>query len=155
MKIRLWLISHFQKWKNKKIREKKIIWKRLKRIFKMTCCLVDGSAREALRKGKTQYSWPPCTLVLLFRLVQICCFLHWKCYLPFYKSSYINKEPGKPYGRGRLSTVDLLVLTSLNQLVFIKNFFLPFHKTRFLNEEPGNTDWREDSVQLTSLSLLV
>ncbi len=28
-------------------------------------------------------------------------------------------HPGKSYGRGRLSTVDLLVLTSLEQLLFI------------------------------------
>jgi hypothetical protein len=38
-------------------------------------------------------------------------------------------EPGKPYWRGRLSTVDLLVLTSLNQLLFtFKIFFTLFTK---------------------------
>ena len=32
--------------------------------------------------------------------------------------------PGKPYWRGRLSTVDLLILTSLDQLIFILKVFI-------------------------------
>jgi hypothetical protein len=41
----------------------------------------------------------------------------------------------------RISTVDLLVLTSLDQLLFIvKKLFLLFDKTSNLNEEVNGTD---------------
>jgi hypothetical protein len=41
---------------------------------------------------------------------------NWK---PLLARSQLNAEPGKPYWRGKLNTVDLLVLTSLYQLLFI------------------------------------
>ncbi len=47
-------------------------------------------------------------------------------------------EPGNTYWSGRISTVDLLVLTSSDQLILIhKN---SFHKTSFLNEVVNCTD---------------
>jgi len=40
-----------------------------------------------------------------------------------------SQNPGKPYRRGRLSTVNLLVLTSLDQLIFkLKILFTFFTK---------------------------
>jgi len=33
--------------------------------------------------------------------------------------------PGKPYWKGRLSTVDLLALTSLDQLILKLKYYLP------------------------------
>ncbi len=47
------------------------------------------------------------------------CDMHLRCYKakpPYLK---LKVQPGKSYWRGRLSTVDLLVLTSLDQLLFI------------------------------------
>ena len=41
--------------------------------------------------------------------------------------------PGNPYWRGRLSTVDLLVLTSLDQLPSIWKFYLPFLQRKEVN----------------------
>ncbi len=49
--------------------------------------------------------------------------------------------------RGRLSTVDLLILTSLDPLIFILNLF---YKTRYLNEEVNSS---EPSPQLVFLGL--
>ncbi len=37
-----------------------------------------------------------------------------------------NTPPGKPYWRGRLSTIDLLVLTSLDQVLLYCNYYLTF-----------------------------
>jgi hypothetical protein len=67
------------------------------------------------------------------------------CYdLSVYATSFPVQpyQAGKPYWRGRISTVDLLVLTRLDQLVFIlKCFFLTFViKTRDLKEEVNCTD---------------
>ncbi len=47
-------------------------------------------------------------------------------------------QPGKPYLRGRLSTVDLLVLTCLDQLLFILKIL--FNKTSYLYEEVNRTE---------------
>jgi len=43
--------------------------------------------------------------------------------------------PGKSYWRARLSTVDLLVLTSINQLLFTMKILFTFYKTSYLNKE--------------------
>jgi hypothetical protein len=40
----------------------------------------------------------------------------------------------------RLSTVDLLVPTSLDQLLFISQTLLLFYKTSYLNEEVNRTE---------------
>jgi hypothetical protein len=38
----------------------------------------------------------------------------------------VIEQPGNPYWRGRLSTVDLLVLTSLNNMVLIMKILFTF-----------------------------
>ncbi len=49
-------------------------------------------------------------------------------------------KAGKPYWGGRLSTVDLLVLTSLDQLLLIIKFLFHLcYKTSYLNEEVNCT----------------
>ncbi len=58
---------------------------------------------------------------------------------------------GKSYWGWRLSTVDLLVLTSLDQLVFIlKILFSFFYKTSYLNEE---VNWM--TLDLMTLSITI
>ncbi len=48
--------------------------------------------------------------------------------------------PGKSHRRERLSTVDLLVLTTLHRLLFIvKILFALFKKTSYLNKEANGT----------------
>jgi hypothetical protein len=48
---------------------------------------------------------------------------------------------GKSYQTGRLSTVSLLVLASLDQLFFYKeNYIYFFYKTSYLNEEVNRTE---------------
>jgi hypothetical protein len=48
---------------------------------------------------------------------------------------------GKAYLRGRISTVDLLVLTSLDEVLFNLKLYFPFFtKTTYLNEEVNCTD---------------
>ncbi len=48
---------------------------------------------------------------------------------------------GKSFWRGRLSAVDLLVLTSLDQLfIYIENIINLFYKTSYLNEEVNCTE---------------
>ncbi len=55
--------------------------------------------------------------------------------------STVLKRAGKSYWRGRLSTVDLLVLTSLDQLLFaVMIFFYLCYKTSYLNEEVNCTE---------------
>jgi hypothetical protein len=50
-------------------------------------------------------------------------------------------QPGKPYWRERFNTVGLLVLTSLDQLLFtLKILFSFFYKTSYLNEEVNCTE---------------
>jgi hypothetical protein len=46
----------------------------------------------------------------------------------------------KSYRRGRLSTVDLLVLTRLNQLLWILQTLLTFSKNQLFNEEVNCTE---------------
>jgi hypothetical protein len=58
---------------------------------------------------------------------------HWVKHIHTAQSTLFR--PGKLYWRGRLSTVDLLVLTSLDQLLLIMQTLLSFNKTSFLNEE--------------------
>jgi hypothetical protein len=48
-------------------------------------------------------------------------------------------EAGNPYWRGRLSTVDLLVLTSLAKLLLKKQTFFAFYKTTHPNGEVNCT----------------
>jgi hypothetical protein len=53
----------------------------------------------------------------------------------------LHVSTGKPYGRGKLSTFDLLVLTSLNQLLYkLKKIFTFLQKTSYLNEEGNLTE---------------
>jgi hypothetical protein len=47
----------------------------------------------------------------------------------------MNTRPWKSYCRGRHSTVDLLVLTNLYQLLSILKILFTFFKTSYLNEE--------------------
>jgi hypothetical protein len=50
-------------------------------------------------------------------------------------------EEGKPYWRGRLNTVDLLLLTSLDQLLLILIILFAFFiKTTYLNKEVNRTE---------------
>ncbi len=55
---------------------------------------------------------------------------------------------GKPYWKGRLSTVDLLVLASLDQLIFYWKYYLLFYKTSYLNEEVNCTEPSSSSVSV-------
>ncbi len=52
-----------------------------------------------------------------------------------------------PYGKqgiltegGRISTIDLLVLTNLDQLILVLNIFFLFYKTSYLNKEVNCTE---------------
>jgi hypothetical protein len=47
---------------------------------------------------------------------------------------------GNPCCRGRLSTVDLLVLTSLDQLLFYWKYLTFFQKTSYPNQEVNGTE---------------
>ncbi len=54
---------------------------------------------------------------------------------------FIMSSAGTSYWRGRLSTVDLRVLASLNQLLFyIEIIIILFYKTSYLNEEINCTE---------------
>jgi hypothetical protein len=63
--------------------------------------------------------------------------------LLFYISGFnkwVRVGARNPYRRGRLSTANLLELTSLDQLLFIlKILFTLFYKTRYLNKEVNST----------------
>ncbi len=59
---------------------------------------------------------------------------------------------GKPYWRGSISTVDLLVLTSLDQLLWELKLNFPFYKTTYLNEEVNCTE-PSPSVRVPCLGL--
>ncbi len=48
--------------------------------------------------------------------------------------------PGNPYGRGRLSTVDLLLLTGLDRLLFLVKMVYLHYKTSYFNEEVTCTE---------------
>ncbi len=55
--------------------------------------------------------------------------------------SFLSVGPRNPYWSGRISRVDLLVLTNLDQLIFILNIlFTFFHKTSYLNEKSKCTE---------------
>ncbi len=62
------------------------------------------------------------------------------------KTTYLRlvtstSRSGNPYWKGRLSTADLLVLTSLDPLLSIlKTLFTFFYKTCYLNEEVNCTE---------------
>jgi hypothetical protein len=49
---------------------------------------------------------------------------------PFEKNNAVTEEP---LLKGWISTVNLLALTSLNQLFFIENTFYNFYETNYLN----------------------
>jgi hypothetical protein len=49
-------------------------------------------------------------------------------------------KAGKSYWRGRLSTVDLLVITSLDEHLYIENMIYFLNKTTNLNEEVNCTE---------------
>ncbi len=60
--------------------------------------------------------------------------------LKLWSQNCFNKAgQGKSYWRGRLSTFQLLVLTSLDQLLFYK-LYLPFYNITYLNEEVNCTE---------------
>jgi hypothetical protein len=48
--------------------------------------------------------------------------------------------PGKPCERERLSTVDLLVLTSIIQLLLVMSTSITFYKISYINEEVNRTE---------------
>ncbi len=48
--------------------------------------------------------------------------------------------PANPYRRGRLSTVDLLVLNSLDKLIFISEILITCYEMSCLNEEVNCTE---------------
>jgi len=54
---------------------------------------------------------------------------------------------GNTYIRGRLCTVHLLVLTSLDQLLFTLKLYFSFYKTTYLNEEVNRTEPSFPSVR--------
>jgi hypothetical protein len=62
-------------------------------------------------------------------------------FAPKISRPYLSRPPraGNPNWRRRVSTVDLLVLTSLDQLLFWK-YFSPYYKTSYLNEEVDCTE---------------
>jgi hypothetical protein len=51
-----------------------------------------------------------------------------------------NPDTGKSYRKGRFSTNDLHVLTSLDQLHFILRILLPFYNTSYTDEEINCTE---------------
>jgi hypothetical protein len=59
-----------------------------------------------------------------------------------------------PFLRGRISTVDLLVVTCSDQLLLILENIFIFHKTSYLNGEVNRTD-PFPPVQLTWFKLLI
>jgi hypothetical protein len=52
----------------------------------------------------------------------------------------LSVSAGNPYLRGRLNTVDLLVLTCLDQLILIIQILFTFYKTSYLDEEANGTE---------------
>jgi hypothetical protein len=59
----------------------------------------------------------------------------------FDNESVVIQRAGKSYWGGRLNTIDLLLLTSLDQLIFmLKILFQFFYKTSYLNEEVNCTE---------------
>jgi hypothetical protein len=48
-------------------------------------------------------------------------------------------QPGNPYCTGKLGTVDLLVPTRSDELVFVLKLYLSFFTTTYLNEEVNCT----------------
>ncbi len=54
-------------------------------------------------------------------------------------SCWKNDEARKSCWRGRLSVVDRLILTRLDQLLLVFEYYLPFYQTSYLNEEVNCT----------------
>jgi hypothetical protein len=75
---------------------------------------------------------PSQTIVITERVNSI---LHSKLNFLVYFKDPKGPLPGKTNLRGKLSTVDLLVLTSLDQLILILPTSYTFFKTSYLNEE--------------------
>jgi hypothetical protein len=48
--------------------------------------------------------------------------------------------PGNSYSRGRISTIDLLVLNKSELILVLKMYFFPFYKTSYLNKEVNRTE---------------
>jgi hypothetical protein len=61
-------------------------------------------------------------------------------YLQFSLYVKIDSSCMEPLLRGRLSTIDLLVLTSLDQHFLILQEFLLFYKTTYLNVDVHHTE---------------
>jgi hypothetical protein len=51
----------------------------------------------------------------------------------------MSSTPGKPYGKGRFSTVDLHVLNNFDQLILFRTYYLPFLQNKKLKEEVNCT----------------
>ncbi len=94
-----------------------------------------------LLKGKP--STVDLVLTSLYKLLWYC-----KHYLLFYKTSYLNEEVNstkpspsvrEPLLKGKPRTVDLLVLTSLEELLCYCKHYLLFYKTSYLIEEVNST----------------
>jgi hypothetical protein len=60
--------------------------------------------------------------------------------LQIFNSATPLHNPGNPYWRGQLSTVDLHLLTSIDQLHLILKILFTFYKTSYLNEEVNCTE---------------
>ncbi len=59
---------------------------------------------------------------------------------PFCMTNINRCRAGSPHWRGRLSTVDLLALTSLDNLLLIMQTLFSFYKICYLNEEVNGTE---------------
>ncbi len=68
----------------------------------------------SLLKEKDQYRWPPCTDQAAFHTEKIISKL----------CSELYRQTGNPHWRERISTLDLLVLTSWDQLLFIQKLYI-------------------------------
>jgi len=68
----------------------------------------------------------------------------------FNQQRSVKVRPGNPWWSGKLSTVDLLVLTILDQMFFL--IFFHFLKTHYLKEEVNGTSFPLVSVPWFDLS---
>jgi hypothetical protein len=78
----------------------------------------------------------------------LCIFTaHVKRKRPNFKvKKYLSLDPGNPYLKERISTIDLLVLTGSDQLLLIlKNIIFLLCKTSYLNEKEN---FREPSTSV-------
>ncbi len=90
-------------------------------------------------KTKLLYLQQPFRIGICVVLIFICACNWIKNTSPTPLLNQANASPWKPYQSGRISTVDLTVLTNLDQpLLILKNTYLS-DKTSYLNEEVNGT----------------